>query len=39
MDIEQALAIVRLDALSTLQTAGGRQLTPIPSAYLDISGI
>jgi folate-binding protein YgfZ len=37
LDIEQALAIVRLDSLATLQSAGGRPLKAIAPRYLDIS--
>ncbi|MFN7113306.1 MAG: YgfZ/GcvT domain-containing protein [Alphaproteobacteria bacterium] len=37
LDIEQGLAIVRLDSLATLQSAGGRPLKAIAPSYLDIS--
>lgn len=37
-NIEQALAIVRLDSLANLQSAGGRPLSARAPAYLDISG-
>ena len=38
LNIEQALAIVRLDSLASLQSAGGRPLTARAPTYLDISG-